>query len=183
MLVRITDRRPHLIGVVLFGERTGGTVDDTLTAGNAGRFHQIAAKGAANLGNKAALIAADDAHALILAGCDTAAAEYALGVIPHQMNGRILDLRLHIRRPEANLIHAEFLCQCLQLTGSASVAGKALHPVVGENQLQRHLPCLAHFFCVGEHFHALIHGIYTGSDQSLCTLDLYHADTAGANLI
>ena len=73
--------------------------------------------------------------------------------------------------------------QLLQLAGAASPAGQALHPVVGENQLQSHLSGLADLFGIGEHLHALIDRVHTGGHQALCALYLNHTDAACADLV
>ena len=99
------------------------------------------------------------------------------------MQGGILDLRLHLLRLEPDLVDAEIMGQILQFAGAAAAAGQALHPVVGEQQLQGHLPGVPDFLGIGPDLHSLIDGIHAGGDEALGTLDLHHADPAGADLI
>ena len=65
-LLGVVDGVDDLLGVVLLGEGAGGAADDALAAGHTGYVAQGALKGAADVGVEAAVVGADDSHALVL---------------------------------------------------------------------------------------------------------------------
>jgi hypothetical protein len=69
----------------------------------------------------------------------------------------------------------------LEFAFFASNAGEAIHPVVGQSQLQRVAAAPRHFFGIGEYLHPFRGGIDTGRNQGARTLDLNDADAAGAD--
>ncbi len=96
MLGGIREGGPDLGGVVLLMQRAGRAGDDALTAGDAVHLGQVAVKGAADMGGKAAVVGADDAdtNCCVAAGGHAAAAQNALVVVAHQMGGQNVQLIL-----------------------------------------------------------------------------------------
>ena len=175
---------PDLGGVVLLREGAGGAGHDALAAGDAVHLGQVPVKGAADVGVKAAVVGADDAHLLGLAAHGGApAAEDALGVVPHQVEGGVLDAGQQLVVGIAHRVDPQVGGQLAQLTLGVAGAGQAVHPVVGEDELQGQLPGVAHPAGVGIDLHALAHGVDAGGHQALGPLDLHHADAAGADLV
>ncbi|MPM89125.1 hypothetical protein SDC9_136233 [bioreactor metagenome] len=183
MLFWVGQSRPNLGGVVLFRQRAGGTGNDALAAGHAVHLGQVPVEGAADVGSEAPVVGADDSDVLHLAAHGgAAAAQDALGIIADEVIGRGLGLSRG-GLPEAHGFNAEFGRQLLQLAAAAAGAGEALHPVVGENQLQRHGAGAAHGLGVGLHLQPLADGVGAGGHQAAGALDLHHADAAGADFV
>ena len=79
--------------------------------------------------------------------------------------------------------HAVVAAELLKLAVAAAYAGEAFLPVGGENQLKGVPAALSDLLGVGEHFHALVDGEHASRDERTGSLDLDHADTAGADLV
>ena len=174
----------HLAGVVLLAEGAGGAGHDALAAGHAVHLRQVPVEGAADVGVEAPVVGADDPH--LLGGAahgGAAAAEDALGVVPHQMGGGVLDLGVQVVVGVAHRVDAQLAGQLEQLAVGVAGAGQAVHPVVGQDELQGELAGLAHPLGVGVHLHALADRVDAGGHQALGPLHLHHADAAGADLV
>ena len=174
----------HAGGVVLLGESAGGAGHNALAAGDAVHLGQIPVEGAADVGVEAPVVGADDAHLLGLAAHGGApAAEDAFGVVPHQVGGGGLNLGGHVVVGVPHRVDAQVAGQLEQLAVAVAGAGEAVHPVVGEDQLQGELAGLAYPLRVGVDLHPLGHGVDAGGHQALGSLHLHHADAAGADLV
>ena len=174
---------PNLIGLVLLVQSAGGAGHDALTAADAADLYQIPVELTADVGVEAAVVGADDGHALVAAGSHAAAAQHALGVVPDQMSRGSLNLGVGSALLEGNLFHAKLLGQDLELAGAVPMAGQAFHAMVGKDQLQGHLPGLLHLGAVGPDHHALVDGIDAGGAQGAGALHFHQAQTAGADLV
>ncbi len=175
---------PDLVGVVPLLEGAGGAGHDALAAGHAVHLVQVPVKGAADVGHIPPVVGADDAHLLGLAAHGGAApAEHALGVVPHQVEGAVLDLGQELVVGVAHRVDAQIPGQVLELALAAAGAGEAVHPVVGEDELQGQAAGLADLLGVGKDLHALADRVDAGGHQAPGPLDLHHADAAGADLV
>ena len=83
----------------------------------------------------------------------------------------------------AHRVDAQVGGQLAQLTVGVAGAGQAVHPVVGQDELQGELPGVAYPLGVGLDLHALAHRVDAGGHQAPGPLDLHHADAAGADLV
>ena len=185
MLLRVCQSLPHLIGVVTLSDGAGGTYHDALSAGYTGYFAQVLLKGTADMGLEATVVGADDANALQLgAGCHTAAAEDTLVVVPVHMYCRVIHFILDILTGIVLLIiHLEFPAELLQLTAACTHAGQTLLGMGGEDQFQGFSSGFEYTGAGGADLHTLGYRVNAGSYQAAGTLDFYHTDTAGADLI
>ena len=73
--------------------------------------------------------------------------------------------------------------ELLELTVGAADAGETLLLVVRENELEVGLARGENLRGVGLYFHALVHRVDTGRDESARSGDLDKAETAGADLV
>ena len=180
----VVEGLPHLGGVVLLLEGARGAGHDALAAGDAVHLGQVPVEGAADVGGEAAVVGADDPHLLVLpAHGGAAAAQDALGVVPDQVGSGVLDLRRELVVGVAHGVDAQLGGQLTQLAVSVPGAGQAVHPVVGQNQLQGELAGMAHLLGVGVDLHALADRVHAGGHQAFGPLHLHHADAAGADLV
>jgi hypothetical protein len=90
-------------------------------------------------------------------------------------------LRLLIIQRVAHLFNAELLRKLLEFTVLAAQAGKAIHPVVAQGQLQGITPRLRDGFGVCKHLHAFPGGIDARRKQVSGTFNLYNTDAASAD--
>ena len=181
---RISQRCPNLVCVVLFGEGTGWTYCDTLTAVDTGCFVQRLIKGTADMCIIATVVRANHADELVLcADCHAAAAKNALGVVAYQMHGGIVDIRQNLFTAVLVFIYAEFTAKCLQFAVGGTGTGQAVLSVVGHEQFQSRLVGTLYYWRVSEHFHAFCYGVYTGSNQGAGSLYFDQTHTACADFI
>ena len=184
MFVGIQQGVQHLVGVVLLSQGPGGTGYDALAAGDTVYLGQIPVKGRTDVGGEAPLIAADDAYLLELpAGGDAPAAEDALGVVPHQVEGALLQLGTETVVGVAHRVDTQVGGQLPQFTVGVAGTGEAVHPMVGEDELQGELPGVADLGSVGKDLHPLADRIDAGGHQAPGPFYLHHAHPAGSDLI
>ena len=183
MLGGIGEGLPDLLGVVPLGEGAGGAHLDALAAVHAAGVGKGHLKGAGDVGLVATHAGADDVSVLdVLADGDAAAAQDAFAVVADQMDGGLIEIRHHgLGGTELVGIGAVFLGQGLQLAVGGTDAAKAVHPVVGEHELQRHLAGSAEGGGVGLDLHPLGHLLEAGHGVGAGALHLDHAHTAGAD--
>ena len=118
----------------------------------------------------------------VLADRDAATAQDALAVIADEVDGGLVKIRLHgLGRAELVGVGAVFLGQGLQFAVGGTDAAKAVHPVVGEHELQRHLAGSPQGGGVGLDLHPLGHLLEAGHGVGAGALHLDHAHTAGAD--
>ena len=174
---------PDLVGVVPLGEGAGGAHLDALAAVHAAGVGERHLKGAGDVGLVATHAGADDVSVLdVLADGDAAAAQDALAVVADQVDGGLIEVGLHgLGGTELVGIGAVFLGQGLLLAVGGTDAAKAVHPVVGEHELQGHLAGSAQGGGVGLDLHPLGHLLEAGHGVGAGALHLDHAHTAGAD--
>ena len=136
------------------------------------------------MGHEAPVIGTDDPHLLQLAaGGYAPAAQNALGVVPHQVQGGVLNPGQQLIVGVAHRINAQVSGQLTQLALGIAGAGQAVHAVVGQDQFQGELPGVADLGGVGTYHHALAHRVDAGGHQAPGALHLHHADAAGTDLV
>ena len=81
------------------------------------------------------------------------------------------------------ILYAQLFCHLLQLTVSAADAGQTAAVMIGKQKLKGFFAGFQYLGGVGPYLHTLIDGVYTGNNQTSCSLDLHNTHTAGADLI
>ena len=129
------------MGVVHFGERTGRTYRDALTAGNAGNFVKLQLECTANMGLKAAFVGTDDGNSLVLvADSNAAAAKHTLVVVADEVGHRgVLFVMNGSTFIFVFIFHTVVGAQLLEFAFAILCAGETLFIVIGEKKLQRQL--------------------------------------------
>ena len=186
VLLGISQRLKHLIGIVTLIECAHGAGNDALSAVDAGGGLQRRFKRRGDVRIKAAVIGTDNADALdLLADCHAAPAKNALVVIPDDRRLIINFVVIHDALEPA-LGHAVLAAQSLQFAVGAADALQALLVVIGKQQLQIHFAGIDDAGRIGFDFHPLGAGVYAGSHQPerLSALrHLHQTQPAGADLI
>ena len=132
---------PNLLGVVHFGERTGRTYRDALTAGNAGHFVELQLKCTADMRLEAAFVGTDDGNSLILVtDGNAAAAKHALVVVADEVgHGGVLFVMNGGTFIFVFVLYTVVGAQLLKFAFAVLCAGETFFIVVGEKKLQRQL--------------------------------------------
>ena len=184
VLCRVGDGVENLLRVVLLVEGADRAGDDTLTTADTAGLSELLLEEGSDVSVEAAVVRADDSDSLhILAGCDAAAAEYALVVVADEERGAFVLFIVDARAFEVAFFAAVLVRELLELTVGAADAGETLPLVVRENELEVGLACGENLRGVGLYFHALVHRVDTGRDESARSGDLDKAETAGADLV
>ena len=183
-LFGIVDGGAHVVDLFALVQGARRADGDALAAGDAGRLAQVRIERTGDVRMESAAGRRNDGDLLhALAHRDAAAAEDALFVVAHEIAGGGILLVLGLFALEAVLVAAVLVGELLQFAVGGADAGEALLFMVGEQQLERGLARLAHFFGIGEYLHALVDGVHAGGDQRTGALHLANADAAGADLV
>ncbi len=181
----ISKRVPDLLGVVALLKSTCGANGDALAAVDAAGFRKTHLESGCDVGLETAPVGADDGSMLVVfADGDAAAAEDALAVVADEVDRGIVNIGLQLFA-ELILVRIAliFLGKGLQLAVGAADAAEAVHPVVGEQQLEGLFTGIAKLGGVGLDLHALRDLLKTCDGVAPCALDLDDADTAGADRV
>ena len=115
MLCGIFDCCPNFVGVIFFCECACGANSYALTAVDTCCVCQRHIKCRTDVCGKSSVVAADNAHMLVLsAHCHASAAENALGVVSYEMNRRVINVGFCGFVAVFVHIHAVFAAEFLQ---------------------------------------------------------------------
>ena len=183
MLVRIVERLPDLVDLVLFGDRTDRTDGGTLAALDAGHGAQVAVERRTDRRVETTPLRPQGADMLRLgADAHAAAALDALAVIAHQAGRRGVDPLARLLRPGYVIVaDAQLGRQRLQLAVLAAIAGLAVAVVLGQQQFDDQPARFADAARVGADLHAFGDRHRAGGDQVLHAFDFHDADAAGTD--
>jgi hypothetical protein len=81
------------------------------------------------------------------------------------------------------LLYPILVAKLLKLTDSVFVTVKAILVVVGKEQVQSTFSSLNHLVTSGMYYHSLLYHSVAGGGKLFHSLDLYHAQTAGADVV
>ena len=170
--------------LALFAQGANGTGHNALAAADARRIGQALFKGAAHVDLIAPLDGPNDRDRLqLLARCHAAHTLDALGIVPHDIGGFVVDGIGPVVALEAFFVHLVVKGQLLQLTVVAADAGQAALAVAREDQLDGRLAGGADLGGIGKDLHALLDRVDAAGDQAFMALDLHDAHPAGADAV
>jgi len=170
-----------LIDLALLHQSAGGAHAYALSALDTGRINEAAVLGGRNDGVKAAVFKAEDSHTVcILATCNATSAKDTLGGITNNRGRKLVQSYSGLGAYKAILAGTGNVSNVKKLALAVLVALLAVLIVIGKKKLNGSTASLACLGAGNDDLHTLVYGIYAGSNEASCALNLNKAYTARA---